>query len=43
MDAICSPDKDRGMVEVQQVNEPSWTVEVKELGAGDAVQKTAAR
>lgn len=35
--------EDRGTVEVQQiVDEPAWTVEVKELGA-DGVQKTAAR
>jgi hypothetical protein len=32
----------RGIVEVQQVSEPAWTVEVRELG-GDDVQKTAAR
>ena len=37
-----SSPEDRGTVEVQQINEPSWTVEVKELGADD-VQKTAAR
>jgi hypothetical protein len=35
--------EDRGTVEVQQiVDEPAWTVEVKELGSDD-VQKTAAR
>jgi hypothetical protein len=34
--------EDRGTVEVQQIDEPSWTVEVKEIGAED-VQKTAAR
>jgi hypothetical protein len=34
--------EDRGTVEVQQIDEPSWTVEVKELGTDD-VQKTAAR
>ena len=29
-------------VDVQQINEPSWAVEVKELGSVD-IQKTAAR
>jgi len=37
-----SPAQDRGTVEVQQIDEPAWAVEVKELGASD-VQKTAAR
>ena len=41
--AMMSPSQEnRGTVEVQQINEPSWAVEVKELGAAD-VQKTAAR
>lgn len=35
-------DENRGTVEVQQIDEPSWTVEVKELGTDD-VTKTAAR
>jgi len=39
---LSSSPEDRGTVEVQQIDEPSWTVEVKELGADD-VQKTAAR
>jgi hypothetical protein len=39
---MSSSDEHRGTVEVQQINEPSWAVEVKELGAVD-VQKTAAR
>ena len=39
---MSSSDEHRGSVEVQQINEPSWAVEVKELGAAD-VQKTAAR
>lgn len=35
--------EDRGTVEVQQiVDEPAWTVEVKELGTDD-MQKTASR
>jgi|HigsolmetaAR201D_1030396.scaffolds.fasta_scaffold52411_2 hypothetical protein len=38
-----SKNDDRGMVEVRQLSEPAWTVEVKELGADDSVQKTAAR
>lgn len=36
-------DHGRGTVEVQQIREPAWAVEVHELGASDAVQKTAAR
>jgi hypothetical protein len=37
------PDEQRGTVEVQQLNEPSWAVEVKDLGASDAAVQTAAR
>lgn len=33
----------RGTVEVQQIQEPSWVVEVKELGSIEPIQKTAAR
>lgn len=32
-----------GSVEVQQIQEPSWTVEVEELGPNDTIQITAAR
>jgi hypothetical protein len=37
------PDVQHGTVEVQQINEPSWAVTVKELGASDATATTAAR
>jgi hypothetical protein len=40
--AIMTPPEQRGTVEVQQINEPSWAVEVTDLGAVDSV-KTAAR
>lgn len=39
---LSPPAETHGIVEVQQINEPSWAVEVKELGSSD-VQKTAAR
>jgi hypothetical protein len=35
--------ENRGTVEVQQINEPSWAVEVKELDGNDGIQKTASR
>jgi hypothetical protein len=41
--AMMSPPDHQGTVEVQQINEPSWAVEVKELGAVDSNVKTAAR
>jgi hypothetical protein len=41
--AMMSPPDQQGTVEVQQINEPSWAVEVKELGAIDSNVKTAAR
>jgi hypothetical protein len=41
--AMMSPPDHRGSVEVTQINEPSWAVEVKELGAIDNNVKTAAR
>lgn len=34
--------EDRGTVEVQQIEEPAWSVEVKEVGT-EGVQKTASR
>ena len=42
--SMMSPPEQRGTVEVTQINERSWAVEVKELGAseGPSVQ-TAAR
>jgi hypothetical protein len=41
--SVLSPSQDtRGHVEVQQIHERSWAVEVKELGSSD-IQKTAAR
>lgn len=39
---LSSTTEDRGTVEVQQIDEPAWRVEVKELGTSE-VQKTAAR
>lgn len=39
---LSPPAEHQGTVEVHQINEPSWAVEVKELGAVDSVQ-TAAR
>jgi hypothetical protein len=41
--AMMSPPEHHGSVEVQQINEPSWAVEVKELGAVDSNVQTAAR
>jgi len=41
--AMLSPPGNQGTVEVQQINERSWAVEVKELGASDASVQTAAR
>jgi hypothetical protein len=35
--------ENRGIVEVQQINEPSWTVEVKEIDGSESIQKTASR
>jgi hypothetical protein len=43
MMALGPSHENRGTVEVQQINEPSWAVEVKELGGSDGIQKTAAR
>ena len=40
--AMMRPPANHGTVEVQQVNERSWAVEVKELGSSE-VQTTAAR
>lgn len=42
--SMLSPSEQRGTVEVQQINERSWAVEVKELGATDSGSvQTAAR
>jgi hypothetical protein len=41
--AVLSPPEAQGTVEVQQINERSWAVEVKELGATDSQVQTAAR
>jgi hypothetical protein len=42
--AMLSPPENHGTVEVQQINERSWAVEVKELGASDSSSvQTAAR
>jgi hypothetical protein len=41
--AMMSPPTGQGTVEVHQINERSWAVEVKELGASDASVQTAAR
>jgi hypothetical protein len=40
---LLSPAGNHGTVEVQQINERSWAVEVKELGATDTSVQTAAR
>jgi hypothetical protein len=41
---MLSPPANQGTVEVQQINERSWAVEVKELGASDSASvQTAAR
>lgn len=38
------PAKESGSVEIQQINERAWAVEVKDLGASDAGDaRTAAR
>jgi hypothetical protein len=40
---MMSPSQEnRGTVQVQQIDEPAWTVEVKEVGPDEGVQ-TAAR
>jgi hypothetical protein len=41
--AMMKPPANQGTVEVQQINERSWAVEVKELGASDSSVQTAAR
>ena len=41
--AMLSPPANNGVVEVQQINERSWAVEVKELGATDQSVQTARR
>jgi hypothetical protein len=41
---MLNPPANNGTVEVQQINERSWAVEVKELGANEGVPvQTAAR
>ena len=42
--AMLNPPANQGTVEVQQINERSWAVEVKELGASERTTvQTAAR
>ena len=41
--AMLSPPANNGTVEVQQINERSWAVEVKDLGATDQSVQTARR
>jgi hypothetical protein len=40
---LSQPAPNHGTVEVQQINERSWAVEVKELGASNGPVQTAAR
>lgn len=43
MSLLNQPAPNHGTVEVQQINERSWAVEVKELGATNGAVQTAAR